>query len=135
MKKFIITEDERSRILGMHESATSRHYLNEQVTGETEDLWIRLVNKLGKDKFTINGSHATLVLPDKSILGIGQPYEDNSFGIDIKLPKGITESELTKELLKFGNGGWSTRVGSYTWSDLKDIYLEEVYQIIRKYIK
>ena len=29
MKKFIITEEERSRILGMHQSATARQYLNE----------------------------------------------------------------------------------------------------------
>jgi len=30
MKKFIISEDERSRILSMHESATKRQYLKEQ---------------------------------------------------------------------------------------------------------
>jgi hypothetical protein len=30
MKKFIITEEERSRILGIHKSRTSRHYLMEQ---------------------------------------------------------------------------------------------------------
>jgi len=30
MKKFIISEDERSRILSMHESATKRQYLSEQ---------------------------------------------------------------------------------------------------------
>jgi LysM repeat protein len=30
MEKFIITEEERSRIIDMHESASSRHYLNEQ---------------------------------------------------------------------------------------------------------
>ena len=31
MKKFIITEEERGRILGMHKSATARQYLMEQV--------------------------------------------------------------------------------------------------------
>jgi hypothetical protein len=30
MKKFIITEDEKSRILGMHQNATSRQYLMEE---------------------------------------------------------------------------------------------------------
>jgi len=30
MKKFVISEDERSRILSMHESATKRQYLSEQ---------------------------------------------------------------------------------------------------------
>lgn len=37
MKKFIITEEERSRILGMHKSATSKQYLNEVApTGTTQ---------------------------------------------------------------------------------------------------
>ena len=35
MRKFVITEDERARILSMHESATKRHYLNEQDTAPT----------------------------------------------------------------------------------------------------
>jgi hypothetical protein len=30
MKKFIISEEEKSRILGMHQEATKRHYLGEQ---------------------------------------------------------------------------------------------------------
>jgi hypothetical protein len=32
MKKFIITEEEKNKILGMHKSATSKHYLMEQTT-------------------------------------------------------------------------------------------------------
>jgi len=32
MKKFIITEEEKSRILGMHKSAIAREFLGEQVT-------------------------------------------------------------------------------------------------------
>lgn len=36
MKKFIITEEERSRILGMHKKSTSRHYLMEQACQNTE---------------------------------------------------------------------------------------------------
>ena len=36
MKQFIITEEEKKRILGMHKSATSNHYLTEQeLTGST----------------------------------------------------------------------------------------------------
>jgi hypothetical protein len=34
MKKFIITEEEKGRILGMHKTASSKHYLKEQVTGD-----------------------------------------------------------------------------------------------------
>jgi hypothetical protein len=36
MKKFIITEEEKNRIIGMHKTATSKHYLMEQVTGDTQ---------------------------------------------------------------------------------------------------
>ena len=35
MNKFIITEQERSRILVMHKKRTSNHYLMEQVSGDT----------------------------------------------------------------------------------------------------
>ena len=35
MNKFIITEQEKSRILDMHKTRTSRHYLMEQVSGDT----------------------------------------------------------------------------------------------------
>jgi len=37
MKKFVITEEEKSRILGMHKSASSIHYLMEQ--GETPTIF------------------------------------------------------------------------------------------------
>jgi hypothetical protein len=32
MKSLLITEEEKSRILGMHKLATSNHYLNEQTS-------------------------------------------------------------------------------------------------------
>ena len=42
MNKFIITEQERSRILNMHKKRTSSHYLMEQVSGDTlEGLTIK----------------------------------------------------------------------------------------------
>jgi len=50
MKKFIISEEERNRILGMHKTATSKHYLMEQVTGNTPSFkvitseWSQLPN-------------------------------------------------------------------------------------------
>ena len=53
MKKFIITEDERSRILGMHKKSTSRHYLNEQPTEPITDFgdWFKKQNiKMPKAK-------------------------------------------------------------------------------------
>ena len=46
MKKFVITEEEKSRILGMHKSRTSNHYLMEQsetIVAPT-DAYNKLVN-------------------------------------------------------------------------------------------
>jgi hypothetical protein len=42
MKTFIINEEEKNRILNMHKSATSKHYLMEQVTGDTQTLKIQI---------------------------------------------------------------------------------------------
>jgi hypothetical protein len=53
MKKFIITEEERNRILGMHKSATSKHYLMEQTSGET--LSAEYFKKYPKGKVTTSG--------------------------------------------------------------------------------
>jgi hypothetical protein len=36
MKKFLISEEEKNRILGMHKDATKRHYLSEQTSPNTE---------------------------------------------------------------------------------------------------
>lgn len=98
--------------------------LNEQTTGGSEDLWVTLLNKLGKDKFTIKGPSATLSLPDESVLMIGN--SPKGFGVSIDLPDGVTESGLTKELLKFGNGGWSTKVGNYNWPELTESDLTRI---------
>jgi len=60
MKKFIITEEERSRILGMHQSATSKQYLKEETGydslggGKINDgpgaynYFMGIINKTGK---------------------------------------------------------------------------------------
>jgi hypothetical protein len=59
MKKFIITEQERSRILGMHKKSTSRHYLMEQPTdNETQDDM--MVNKPGSGKNISSSVEVTL---------------------------------------------------------------------------
>lgn len=47
MKKFIISEEEKSRILGMHQDATKRHYLNEQQT-KVNDKMAGFKNNLAK---------------------------------------------------------------------------------------
>lgn len=40
MKKFIISEEEKSRILGMHQEATKRHYLGEQEVDTTQPTFV-----------------------------------------------------------------------------------------------
>jgi hypothetical protein len=48
MKSLLITESERNRILGMHKSATSKHYLMEQSTGTTTGSSLTYVSSPGK---------------------------------------------------------------------------------------
>lgn len=104
MMKFIITEDERSRILGMHESATSRHYLNEQVTGDTVDeLWRHVVRKVGDSKWTKLRDST----PEKAgFAWIGDIHGKHihvgkigdKFGFTVKPVKGFAETEEDKKL-------------------------------------
>ena len=60
MKSLLITESERNRILGMHKSATSKHYLMEQTTGDTESFkvitseWSELPNEFNGYLVTYN---------------------------------------------------------------------------------
>lgn len=61
MKKFIITEEERSRILGMHKKSTSRHYLMEQETQVFDSNYFN-TNKTGTVKF--NSSKAFPVVDE-----------------------------------------------------------------------
>jgi len=63
MCKFIITEEERSRILGMHQNATSKQYLSEQqIKNLAFNIQINLplnnesqVDMNGKASFTLSG--------------------------------------------------------------------------------
>ena len=106
MKKFIITEEEKNRILGMHKSETSRPYLNEQVTGNTVDeLWRHVVRKVGDSKWTrINDSTpqqaGSAWIDDKSgntRIGVGKVGPDK-FGFSVYLESDYLESEENKKL-------------------------------------
>ena len=46
MKRFVISEDERARILSMHESATKRQYLSEQNDDTRDCKSVNVPNKL-----------------------------------------------------------------------------------------
>ena len=104
MMKFIITEDERSRILGMHKTATSRHYLTEQVTGDTVDeLWRHVVRKVGDSKWTKlrdstpeNAGSAWIGERNGKSIHVGKVGD--KFGFTVKPVKGYAETEEDKKL-------------------------------------
>ena len=78
MKKFIITEEERSRILGMHKSATSRQYLMEGFTapnGITYKLDFKDANSFNQ---FVGQSSSTVPNPYVKKLGVA-PGGVNSF--------------------------------------------------------
>ena len=52
MKKFIISEEEKNRILGMHQDATKRHYLKEQE--DVSSVKTSFVDKRGR-KYSVPG--------------------------------------------------------------------------------
>lgn len=92
MNKFIITEQEKSRILNMHKKSTSRHYLKEQVTGDTLDgqTIVELIVKKG------------------------------SIGSSVKLSNGKTYTYTTEDVTTFPKmvySGWC-QPGTYTADQL-----------------
>ena len=106
MKKFIITEDERSRILGMHKTATSRHYLNEQVTlsaDTVDELWRHVVRKVGDSKWTsiVDSTPeraGAAFIGDRNGKSIHAFKDSDKFGFYVKPVKGYTETEEDKKL-------------------------------------
>ena len=85
MKKFIITEDERSRILGMHKTATSRHYLNEQTVPVTTNT-TTVANPNTKTPVTTNTT--TVANPNTN-------FEDWFKKQNIKMPKAKREITIS----------------------------------------
>lgn len=88
--KFLISEEEKSRILGMHKNATSKHYLVEAPTGTTPTI---------KTK-TLKPSYIPIYYGD---ITIGLTPEENTdyFYVSVKgatkMPDGSTRT------LKFAN--------------------------------
>ena len=72
MKKFIITEEERSRILGMHKKSTSRHYLMEQSNKKIGDFTYSVVEtKNGKFRIYVTGGKYTTPTDAETAFGTG----------------------------------------------------------------
>jgi hypothetical protein len=106
MKSLLITEEEKSRILGMHKLATSNHYLNEQTSlsaNTVAELWRQVVSKVGDSKW----SKIFESTPEKA----GQAFiGDNkgkkiavgktgaNFGFTVKPVNGYPETEEEKKL-------------------------------------
>ena len=71
MKKFVITEEEKNRILGMHKSASSIHYLMEQETvNPTEDLTpknLSMLQSLNGGSYNIDFSKFLIYGPGKNL--------------------------------------------------------------------
>jgi len=67
MKKFIITEEEKKRILNLHESATRRQYLSEQSSGETSDFYSSILGYLAQhgDKILKDSNNSLYTLAEK----------------------------------------------------------------------
>jgi hypothetical protein len=114
MGKFIITEEEKSRILGMHKSATSNHYLTEQTTGDTQlkvinsvdafnTLYSNGYNKINtpyngvwyQNTFTFNGYkiNVTLPLSPKSDVNVEIKLELEPTKIQRMIDDGVLEKE------------------------------------------
>jgi len=68
MKKFIISEEEKSRILGMHQDATKRHYLKEQqskqINYQDQNLLYKILNT-GDAMFKKGMKNSAFIIPEQ----------------------------------------------------------------------
>ena len=84
MKTFIINEEEKKRILGMHKSATSNHYLTEQESvNPTEDL---TPNNLSTFQ-SLNGESYNIDFSKKLIYGPGKNFNIKNTVVDLIPPQ------------------------------------------------
>jgi hypothetical protein len=124
MKRIIISEQEKNRILGMHKSATSKHYLMEQVTGDTQTLKIQISefpqvvqkfitdNGLDQNKFEWGDASKGAVnykMSDGRYIGLGKismfESEVNSYNqMKPNMDKCAQRSKRKDELLKSVDG-------------------------------
>lgn len=103
MNKFIITEEERSAILGMHVKATNSQYLGEQyspkVTGTLMDALdggmmfdLMKIAKNPKQVFVIANKNGTVMTPNSRMLKATDKIMFDGDGSLIVYPKGDIES-------------------------------------------
>jgi hypothetical protein len=98
MNKFVITEEERNSILGMHVQATKNQYLGEQYTQKVEGTLMGAVDgymmsnmlKDFKDKnkvFIIGSIDGDVMLPNKKMLKTTDNIIFNGNGQVVAYPK------------------------------------------------
>ena len=106
MKSLLITEEEKIRILGMHKSETSRHYLNEQTSlsaNTVAELWRQVVSKVGDSKWT-RIIESTPEKAGQAFIGdnkgkyIAVGKTGANFGFTVKPVNGYAETEEDKKL-------------------------------------
>lgn len=78
MKKFLISEEEKNRILGMHKEATKKHYLSEQATPKTptglNPSEAKAVNMI-QDKIERGEKTPVVILPENPTVAYQYPYD------------------------------------------------------------
>lgn len=120
MKKFIITEEEKSRILGMHKTMTSRHYLKEQK--RTDTVTAKLI---GDGETAMKGKDITLRFSFANGSGDARYTTTSSDGALVRFSCQSRESGHNKEnySVTIGTGqkqSWDPNGGSPT-GNRKDI--------------
>lgn len=133
MNRLIITEEERSRILGMHQNAISRQYLMEdqsklQPVQQQVNLAVQEMNKTitdyAKQNNITNGlpgikiTKSQQAVPVKAADGSQTNVNIDSYGFELngKSPKtGINFSRIVNNDYKNLNIEWNNSLGDQTW--------------------
>jgi hypothetical protein len=105
MRKFIISEEEKSRILGMHQDATKRHYLKEQE--DVSSIKPSYVDNKGNKYFVPNLSNSNfsdfIYLTEKDDF-MGKLNLLSSLGVKVGIPNNplsVPRETVEKELQQF----------------------------------
>jgi hypothetical protein len=130
MGKFIITEEERNRILGMHKTSTSNHYLMEQATGDTQSntlSWedFKLSVEKGYPVFETSNYDPNMIYasPPGVIL---KEKQCNYFSLQIKKDGTFNINPYSDNCF---DEGWSEKVMSF-WSKKGNTLNEYVYETL-----
>jgi hypothetical protein len=124
MKKlYFLDEEEKNRILNLHESATKRQYLSEQTTTTSSDDIQKTMKDLGVDQQVINqvNSIPNLTAGGKRIdqtlqdLGISQDIA-NKIKSSLNTPAGTTTTAPAGTTTTAPAGTTTTTPASTTWS-------------------